>query len=253
VGEKNKDQEWGERKSDLRRDNHQKVYEVILSLREATTRQIRDMLQKRKAPLSLRTIERCIKGDPRIIKNKKYYRIDERARLETRYLNPKRFGLYIWNDVVLGKSESYSYNGDTMRQMVETFGAIILFAFIEASRQFQDNLKWVKDQKYYKARNDLVLFWAMNSVPLDFMFRTFASVFNYKTAPGKPLPAIVKPNGTARDEMDDLQIRECLDMLEKNYPDIYKDLAYAKNRFYENSLSGKVPTLLTRRITQDLM
>lgn len=240
VGEKRKDREWGETKSDMRRENRQKVYEVILSLRRATTRQIGDMLQKRKVPLSLRTIERCIKGDPRIIKNKKYYSIDEWARLETRYLNPKRFGLHIWNDVVLTKSESYSYNGDTMRRMVETFGAIILFAFIEASRQFQDNLKWVKDQKYYKDRNDLVLFWAMNSVPLDFMFRTFASVFNYKTAPGKPLPSIAKPNGTARDEMDDLQIRECLDMLEKNYPDIFKDLVCAKNRFYENSLSGKV-------------
>ena len=80
----------------------------------------------------------------------------------------------------------------------------------------------------------------MNSVPLDFMFRTFASVFNYKTAPGKPLPSIVKSNGMARDEMDDLQIRECLDMLEKNYPDIFEDLVNAKNRFYENSLSGKV-------------
>jgi hypothetical protein len=52
TGEKNKDRQWGERKSDLRRDNRQKVYEVILNLREATTRQIRDMLQKRKAPLS---------------------------------------------------------------------------------------------------------------------------------------------------------------------------------------------------------
>ena len=80
----------------------------------------------------------------------------------------------------------------------------------------------------------------MNSVLLDFMFRTFASVFNYKTPPGKPLLSIVKPNGSARDEMDDLQIRECLDMLEKNYPDIFEDLVYAKNRFYENSLSGKI-------------
>ena len=41
-----------------------------------------------------------------------------------------------------------------MKQMVETFGAIILFAFIEASRQFQDNLKGMKDEKYYKDRND---------------------------------------------------------------------------------------------------
>jgi hypothetical protein len=113
---------------------------------------------------SPRTIERCIKGDPRIIKNKKYYSIDEWARLETRYLNPKRFGLYVWNDVVLSKSESYTYDRVTMRQMVETFGAIVLFAFIEASRQFQDNLKGVKDKKYYKERNDLVLNWAMNSV-----------------------------------------------------------------------------------------
>ena len=62
VEEKRKDREWGETKSEMRRENRQKVYEVILSLRRATTRQIGDMLQKRKVPLSLRTIERCIKG-----------------------------------------------------------------------------------------------------------------------------------------------------------------------------------------------
>jgi len=238
--EKSKDKQWSDARTDMSRENHQRVYESILCLREATTNQIREILKKRKTPLSMRTIERCIKGDHRIIKNKRRYSIDGWARLEARYLNPKRFGLQIWHDVVLSKAESYSYDAATMKQMVLTFGAIILFAFIEASRQFHNEPNTVNNKKNYKDRNDLVMHWAMNSIPLDFMFRTFASVFNYKITPGSPLPNIEKANGLARDEMDDLQITECLSMLEKNYPEIYKDLVNAKKTFYENSLAGKV-------------
>ncbi len=238
--EKSRTEEFGQRRHNVRIQNCQKVYEIILTLHEATTSQIREILEKRKEPLSKRTIERCIQDDDRIIKNKKYYSIDEWARLETRFLNPKRFALQIWSDVVRNNSGLCSYDAATMKRMVEAFGAIMIFAFIEASRPFQDKLKGLERNKDHKDRNDLVLYWAMNSVPLDFMFRTFASVFNHKLSAGKPLPGIMKPNGAARDEMNDLQIRECLDMFEKSYPDTYKNLIDAKNRFYENSLSGKV-------------
>jgi hypothetical protein len=237
FADKIKDRWWSESKPDAARENRLTVYEAILSLREATINQISEILKKRRTPLSLRTIEQSVKSDSRIIKNKRRYSIEEWARVETRFLNPKRFGLQMWNDVILSKAESYLYDEATMKRMIETFGAIILFAFIEASRKVHDKPGNLKNEKDYRDRNNLVLHWAMNSVPLDFMFRTFASVFNYRTAPGIPIPPIEKPDGLARDEMNELQIRECLSMLEKNYPDMYKDLVNAKKTFYENSLA----------------
>ena len=238
--EKEKHQSFGKKQSDKREGNCQKVYEVILAVQEATTAQIDQILKKRNEALSKRTIERCIKKDDRIIKkNKKYYTIDEWARLETRYLNPLRFAVYIWSDVV--SSESFTYDDLGMRKMLEMFGAILMFVFIEASRPFHDKLKGKGKMMTYKDRNELVKHWAINSIPLDFMFSTFASVFNHKLSVGKPLPGIMKPNGAARDEMNDLQIGECLDMLRRIYPDVYNALANTKNRFYQDSLSGERP------------
>ena len=138
--EKRKHQTFGKNQSENRRENCQKVYEVILAVREATTAQIEEILEKRNEALSKRTIERCISLDDRIIKKgKKSYAIDERARLETRYLNPLRFAVYLWSDVV--SSESFTYDDLGMRKMLEMFGAILIFVFIEASRPFQDKLK----------------------------------------------------------------------------------------------------------------
>ena len=236
--EKEKHQSLGENQSKKRRENCQKVYEVILAVQEATTSQIHQILKKRNEALAIRTIERCVKEDDRIIKkNNKYYTIDEWARLETRYLNPLRFGVHIWSDVV--SSESFTYDDVGMRKMLEMFGAILIFVFIEASRPFHDKLKGKGKMMTDKDRNDLVKHWALNSIPLDFMFRTFISAFNYRMSPAKPFPAALKRTGETRDEMNELQIRECFDMLRRNCPDVYNDLANAKDRFYENSLSGK--------------
>jgi hypothetical protein len=232
--EKNRTKKFGDEMHEVRIQNCQKVYEVILAMREASTAQIQKVLEKRKEPLSRRTIERCIEGDDRVIKNKRNYSIDEWSRLETRYLNPLRFRLHIWEAVLL--SRPYAYDEASMRKLIEAFGAIIVFVFIEASRPFQDKLKGKGKNMNYKDRNDLVYHWALNSIPFDFMFRTFVSVFNYKLQEGKSMPPALKVTGESREEMTDLQVRECLDMLENNYPDVYQELVNAKNKFYENSI-----------------
>jgi hypothetical protein len=232
--ERNRIEDFSLKKHTEKLANCQNIYEIILVCQEATTAQIEEILEKRNQPLSRRTIERCIAEDDRIIKNKRYYSIDHWARLETRYLNPLRFAYQLWSDVLLPRRYSNDVMG--MRNMMEAFGAILMFVFIEASRPFQDKLKGVGKRMDYKDRNDLVSHWALNSIPFNYMLSTFMSVFNYQLQDGKPSPGIMKPTGEPRDEMSDKEIQNYLVMLEKNYPDLYKDLVTAKKRFYENSL-----------------
>jgi len=55
FAEKIKDWQWSETKPDAARENRLKVYEAILSLREATTNRIREILKKRRTPLSYKS------------------------------------------------------------------------------------------------------------------------------------------------------------------------------------------------------
>ena len=48
--------------------------------------------QNKKHTMSKRTIERCIKEDPRIVKDGQYYYINDEARFERRYQRPEMFG-----------------------------------------------------------------------------------------------------------------------------------------------------------------
>jgi hypothetical protein len=74
-----------------------------------------DYEKNKKNSISRRTIERCIEGDRRIIKNGWYYSIDKDARFETRYRNPKEFGALLYDEVVLSKH--LRYNEKSMRKM----------------------------------------------------------------------------------------------------------------------------------------
>jgi hypothetical protein len=60
----------------------------------------------------------------------------------------------------------------SMLDMITRFGAIIIFNFIEASRPFEDKKMSARD------RDDLVEYWAQNSVPLSSMFDAFRMIFN---------------------------------------------------------------------------
>jgi hypothetical protein len=236
--EKSKNQTWSERKSNERTQNCQSVYRAILLLGPITTTEIHKVLKEQKNPLSSRTIERCIKDDPRIIKNKKYYSISDESRFEIRYLNPKHFAAQIWANLLLNRK--FPYDSISMKTMIEIFGSILVFAFIEASKPFQDKLKGRSKKMEYEDRNALVTYWALNSIPLDYMFRTFTSTFNFRSLPleeqrTKPLSPFL--SGEPRNEMEQFQIDQCFSMLKENYPDIYKDLVNVRNRFYENSVN----------------
>ncbi len=169
-------------------------------------------------PIPLRTIQRCIEKDNRIIPNGLYYSVDEQSRYETRYLDPKGFGVNVYNDVILNKH--FRYNDKSMLDMIIRFGAIIMFNFIEASRPFADKKMIMRD------RDDLVEYWAQNSIPLSSMFESFTIFFNWRLAEkmrgDKSIPSKSYENPVK--EMEQSQIDECLKMLESCCPDIYKDL-----------------------------
>ena len=56
----------------------------------------------KKETLSIRTIERCLKDDHRIVKDGWCYYIDYEARLESRYLRPECFGHDMFDAVMDG-------------------------------------------------------------------------------------------------------------------------------------------------------
>ncbi len=173
--------------------------------------------------LSPRTIERCIQSDPRIIKNGWYYSIDEEARFETRYLDPKGFGLKIYKDVIGDKA--FQYSDKSMSDLIKRFGAIMMFIFIEASRPFQDKRMNNHD------RDDLVDHWAKNAIPLNEMFSAFKIIFNWRSLERKHGDITLRKSyKRPANEMEQTQVEECLLMLERACPDIYKVIAGLKKK-----------------------
>ena len=73
-----------------------------------------------------------------------------------------------------------------MQDMVNIFGAILMFIFIEASRPFHDTDPRTQDENIkprIKDRTDrqgLINYWVNNAIPIEWMFRAFTMVFNWK-------------------------------------------------------------------------
>lgn len=135
--------------------------------------------------------------------------------------------------------------------MVNIFGAILMFTYIEASRPFHDTDSRTQDKNIkprIKDRTDrqgLINYWVNNAIPIEWMFRAFTMVFNWKVSEQsqkrreriqkgielpEPPPADYDRSGN---EMEQSQVDQCLDMLKKSFPDIYKDLIRAKDNFFE--------------------
>jgi hypothetical protein len=172
---------------------------------------------------SARTIERCIDSDPRIIRNGWYYSVDEEARFETRYLDPKGFGMKIYKEVI--GNTAFRYSDKSMSDMIRRFGTIMMFIFIEASRPFQDKRMSSHD------KDELVGYWAKNAVPLNEMFSAFKIIFNWRSLERKhDHTTLYKSNDSPANEMTQKQVEECLRMLESACPDIYKEIAGLKKK-----------------------
>jgi hypothetical protein len=237
-----RDKALGQYNTDERNQNCQNVYDIILLHGKLTSKEIEKKLEVWHQPLSIKTIQRCIKDDDRIIKNKRYYSIDEQARFETRYRDPKKFGLQVYKDACKFLGREVDYDPTTFKNLSSIFGAVIMFVFIESSRPFTDKVKpkpkdkgLMSRRRYgYKHRRDLVDYWANNAIPIELMFRDFTNIFTRKMSEimrHKP-PIVAKDTELPDNEMtDENQVNECLKMLKDSYPEIYEELMDSRNKF----------------------
>jgi len=122
--------------------------------------------------------------------------------------------------------------------MLEAFGAIMMFTFIEASKPFTSKKAKRKDMTL-KDRDELVKYWAINGVPVESMFQLFNLTFAQELGKvdsrkygelGFKVPVPKNVQKGLYYEMPDDQFNECLSMLKRSYPD-YNDLESAKNKF----------------------
>jgi hypothetical protein len=252
-----RDKALGQYNTEERNQNCQNVYDTILLYGKLTSKEIEKKLEMWHHHLSVKTIQRCIKDDHRIIKNKRYYSIDENARFETRYRDPKKFGLQLYYDMILDSKflgREVGYDPTTFQKLATIFGAIIMFVFIESSRPFQDKVKGrgkdkgTMTRRYgygYKDRRQLVDYWANNAIPVELMFRVFTNIFTRRmteimrhkppiTAKDLPIEEIeneIEIENKPDNEMTEKQVYECLQMLEESYPEIYKELIDSRKKF----------------------
>lgn len=249
----------GEESTELRRQHKQEVYEALLDLRkkvkikeiwlrldlktsvinQQTEDKIRaiynskvynwtrkDMLkeiqQNKKKTIAKRTVERCIKEDPRILKDGPYYYIDDKTRFERRYQRPEFFGRDLLHELVGKMSIPPTISlEECTSDLIRRFGAIVVFAFIEASRPFEDKALSLRD------RGHLVHYWAQNAVPLYQMFNYFQAILGNDKI-HIPTSEIEKP-----------RINEILKALENSNPDLYKDLLLVRREQPQVGPEGK--------------
>jgi hypothetical protein len=110
-----------------------------------------------------------------------------------------------------------------MRETINIFGAMMVFAFIQSSMPIIDKKAIKRD------RHDMIKYWALNSIPVEAMFWAFTQVFNLKREMFKKTKDKSKPEI----EMEESEAKECLAMLQKCVPDIFQDLKSVGENFFE--------------------
>ena len=164
--------------------------------------------QNKKHTMSKRTIERCIKEDPRILKDGQYHYINDEARFERRYQRPEFFGEEMRHALFQGNYFTSPSVDRLMHEFIRKWGALMMFIFIEAVRPFEDKSLSLRD------RADLVRYWVKNALPLDEMFLTFQTLGSQNHLTG---------------EMEESDIKQIHNAFEKTYPDLYKILMKARS------------------------
>lgn len=191
------------------------------------TEKERDDYIKRKMvhTISAKTIQRCISNDPRIVSNGRKYRIPQKARFESRYLEPEYFGRQMIHEVI-GKLRYPEPLEKGIKHFVLRFGAYVLFNFIEAVKPFHDHSLSVGD------REDLVPYWAREAIPLDYMFELFLASFDNRTRHERRSHDWKTPIS----EMSVNRIKEISLAMQKIFPEIYGDLQNARRKAFGKTI-----------------
>ena len=172
-----------------------------------------------KHTISVKTVQRCISSDPRIQRNGRKYFIPQKARFESRYLEPEYFGREMVHEI-LGRRQTPSTLEKKVKHFVTRFGMYLFFNFIEAVRPFVDNSLSIREKE------DLVGYWARTAVPLDYMFQLFEGTFDNRTR----LELRNHDLKTPPSEMKEDRIKELSAAMRKVFPEIYQDLREARKQ-----------------------
>ena len=232
-------------------DNKQVVFDALLALGElSTAREIREYLDsktqeinkeielkakkmfendelhspkdvknyisnRKRKTMSIRTIERRIREDKRIRKKYDRYYVADKARDEIKYLNARILG-----NELLKNLSIQSYTKLTVEQyiseLVQRFGALVVYSFIEGARPFEDN-----SLNAYE-RDRLVESWIQNAIPIQAMYTYFHAIFSNRNIEE------YDPETESMDELDNENIMTLVKALKKKYPYIYENMYRAR-------------------------
>jgi hypothetical protein len=171
----------------------------------------------KKETISIRTIQRCIKKDKRIKNENDRYYVTDDARNETKYIDARVFG-----NEVFGMLKVPIANGTTstveqiLLELVQAYGAFVIYAFIEAARPFED------DSLDPYERDMLAESWIQNAIPIEGMFTSFHAKFTDKQHRN------YDPETESLNELDNETIKRLTQALKKKYPVFYKDMYRAR-------------------------
>jgi len=182
----------------------------------------REELQKRlrKETMTRRTIQSCIKKDPRIRKDRWLFYIDYQTMFEKRYLRPSEFGRRLYRrylDETVGQLTTLDPPESpekTLKKLITKLGVFLIFSFIEAARPFKDESMSIRD------RGELVSYWIHNCIPIFEIYSNFRSSFDQREAPEK-----AKFDQTiSYSELDENSVEKVLGILKRLHPGLVKAL-----------------------------
>ena len=233
------------------KDEHiQDVYITVHLLRKAKIRDVHKYLKEKNITISIRTIQRCIAADPRIRQEGWYYFVNDVSRFEKRYLTPKIFGGWLYNEFmhdllvqrpwfsemrVLSDNKLVELLESRLKEMGDRFGIFMIFVFLEALKPFKDKSMTQRD------RNDLVDYWAMNVLPLETMFLNFRMILhNFQSTLRPKNEENLLPNlQQSRSEMAERIIEKVQTIMKKNYPEMYSQLIGTVERLQWQALGDE--------------
>jgi len=208
-----------------KRNNRQDIFDALCYFEKVTAKELWKWLNfvkkdkkwriNSRKPLSLKTVQRYLK-DPRVIKEGWNYRVNDKARFETKYLKPEDFALDMYHEFIGGKSLGVD-KAEIMKEFVMDIGALMVFTFIEASRPFEDNSFSARD------RNELVQYWVKNAFPTINLFFAFQAYFSEHDR-------TKRAGAKAPNEIDNLNLKKILEIFERAYPERYKNLLQARKQ-----------------------
>lgn len=214
------------RRDQIRNSNRSDVIDALYSYGECSVKELTRLINSDRksrgvAQICTKTVLRGLK-DPRVVKNKTHYKINDNAHNEIRYRKPELFR----DDILRAAFQNFPsrFKVDTkkssvsqvdpskiMNEYIKRFGALIIFAFIEAARPFEDNSMSIRERGY------LVTDWISNAIPLQEMFHYFRAEF---------APTKAHRRNKSSNEIESSQINYIFEIFKKTNPDICKNLIH---------------------------